>query len=118
MIEQTVFSFDFDNTISRDPKGFLAIMEALEMRGHICYVVTARPSDLYPEDLQFLKDKGYRVFFTELKAKRKYMQDQGIEIDVWVDDSPGAVLHDYKGVSPYTFRDMEKKPNDSTFEGK
>ena len=92
MIEQTVFSFDFDNTISRDPKGFLAIMEALEMRGHICYVVTARPSDLYPEDLQFLKDKGYRVFFTELKAKRKYMRDQGIEIDVWVDDSPGSRL--------------------------
>lgn len=112
MHETTVFSFDFDNTISRDPEGFLAVMELLEKRGHICYVVTARPSDLCPEDLDFLEDKGYKVFFTELKAKRPFMRAQGINIDVWIDDSPGAVLNDYKGVSPYTFRDMENKPND------
>lgn len=107
MHEPTVFAIDFDNTISRDPEGFLAIMHLLEMRGHVCYVVTARPSDLYPEDLNFLKDKGYRVFFTELKAKRKFMEAQGIHIDVWIDDSPGAILNDYKGVSPYTFRDKK-----------
>ena len=118
MHQETVFSFDFDNTISRDPEGFLAIMELLEKRGHTCYVVTARPSDLCPEDLNFLKDKGYKVFFTELKAKKKYMLNQGIEIDVWIDDSPGAVFNDYKGVSPYTFRDMPKVSTDSTFEGK
>lgn len=109
MHQETVFAFDFDNTISRDPEGFLKIMHTLEMRGHVCYVVTARLSTMYPDDLNFLKDKGYRVFFTELKAKRKYMQDQGIEIDVWVDDKPEAVYQDYTGAVPYTYRDMPKE---------
>lgn len=112
MHQETVFAFDFDNTISRDPEGFLKIMEVLELRGHVCYVVTARLSTMYPEDLNFLKDKGYRVFFTELKAKRKFMEAQGIDIDVWVDDKPGAVLFDYKGAVPYTYRDMPQEKTD------
>lgn len=106
-LQPTVYSFDFDNTITRDPVGMLAMMEFLEKRGHTVYVVTARHADVAPEDLDFLRDKGYKVFTTGLRAKRKYMLEQGIEIDVWVDDSPGAVYQDYKGAGKgYTFRDV------------
>lgn len=110
-MQPTVYSFDFDNTITRDPEGSLEMMKFLEKRGHTVYVCTARPSDLFPEDLNFLRELGYKVFCTNLKAKRPYMRSQGIEVDVWIDDSPGSVVNDFprKGAVPYTFRDIEKK---------
>lgn len=110
--QPTVFSFDFDNTITRDPNTFLTMMKFLEQRGHTVYVCTARPPDLFPEDLDFLRDLGYRVFSTNLTAKRQYLREQGIEVDVWIDDSPGSVVNSYpKGaVAPYTFRNMPEVP--------
>lgn len=106
-VQPTVYSFDFDNTITRDPVGTLAVMHMLGQRGHTVYVVTARHWDVCPEDLDFLRDKGYKVFTTGLKAKRKFMGEQGIHVDVWVDDSPEAILKDYKGEGKgYTFRDV------------
>lgn len=109
-VQPTVYSFDFDNTITRDPVGTLKMMKFLEKRGHTVYVCTARHADVHPEDLDFLRELGYKVFTTGLKAKRPYMRAQGIEVDVWIDDSPGSVYQDYKGTDQgYTFRDMEKK---------
>ena len=105
MVNPTVFSFDFDNTISRDPEGFLGVMEFLEKRGHTVYVVTARLKSVHPEDFEFLLKKGYRVFWTEHKGKEAYMKSIGLPIDVFVDDCPDALLNDYHG-QPRTFRDM------------
>lgn len=102
---KTTFAFDFDNTITRDPLGFLVIMRMLKSMGHVVYVVTGRLRTTIPEDLNTLIDSGYRVFFTEHKAKRDYMNDLGFPVDVWVDDSPEAILEDYHGL-PRTFRDM------------
>lgn len=108
-VQPTVYSFDFDNTITRDPVGMLSVMEFLERRGHTVYVVTARHKDVHPEDLDFLRERGYKVFTTNLCAKREYMRTQGIHIDVWVDDSPEAVYTDYKGADKgYTYRDLSE----------
>jgi hypothetical protein len=110
--QPTVFSFDFDNTITRDPVGFLELMKFLEKRGHLVIVCTARPPDLFPEDLDFIRDLGYKVYFSNLTAKRQYLRGLGVEVDVWVDDSPGAVVNSYpKGaIAPYTFRNMPEVP--------
>ena len=106
MLTKTVFSFDFDNTISRDPEGFLGVMELLEKRGHTCYVVTARRPDIHPEDFEFLENKGYKVIKTRHIAKHKYMEEiEGIQVDVWIDDCPDAILNNWHGV-PRTHRDM------------
>lgn len=105
MHKSTLFSFDFDNTISRDPQGFLAVMEMLEKRGHQVIVCTARLREVYPEDLQFLLDKGYKVYWSEHKSKDNYLRSIGIKVDVWVDDCPDAVLNDFDG-EPRTYRTM------------
>lgn len=103
MLKPTVFSFDFDNTISRDPSGFMQIMKLLRDRGHDVYVCTMRMKWLNPEDFDFLIEAGYKVFFTEHKAKDEYMKSQGIQVDVWVDDLPDSIIEDWHGVAR-TFR--------------
>lgn len=106
VINPTVFSFDFDNTISRDPQGFLAVMELLEKRGHTVYVVTARREEVHDEDFDEVRKKGYRVIKTRHISKQKWMEEvEGIHVDVWIDDCPDAVLNNWHG-APRTFREM------------
>jgi hypothetical protein len=106
-MKKTTFAFDFDNTITRDPSGFLAIMGFLKVKGHEVHVVTGRLKEVYPEDLDFLKKAGYNVIFTNHCAKRDWCKEQeGLNIDVWVDDCPEAVYEGYSGL-PRTWRDME-----------
>lgn len=90
-----IVGVDFDETISDNPKAWLGAMEALEKCGYTVVVVTWRPPDYYPEDLQFLVDKGYKVYYTSLQSKHDYMQfEHGINVSIWIDDNPFAILHD------------------------
>lgn len=104
MDKQLTIAFDFDGTISEDPKGFLAVMDFLKVRGHNVIVVTGRMRSTDPEDLNFLMDNEYKVYFTDHKAKRKYMRGLGIDVDIWVDDLPEAMIQDWNG-PPRTFRE-------------
>lgn len=105
LVNKTVFAFDYDNTISRDVDGFVAIMKMLQLRGHEVYVVTARRPDVFPEDFRDI-EKVFKVIKTRHIAKRLYMREiEGIEVDVWVDDCPEAVVDNWCG-EPRTFRDF------------
>lgn len=87
---QKTIGIDFDETISDNPIGWLKAMESLEKTGYRIVVVTWRSPETYPADLQFLVDKGYKVFYTSWKAKRPYMESKGIKIDIVIDDNPWA----------------------------
>lgn len=94
-------AFDFDQTISDHPTLFLNIMETFEKAGFHVVVVTYRMPHAYPEDLDFLVEKGYAVYFTGHKAKHKFMSDKGIIVDLWVDDEPETIVRHWdvmKGV--------------------
>lgn len=105
VVTKTVFSFDFDNTVSRDIDGFINIMDYLQKRGHDVYVVTARRPDIYPEDFKPVEDAGFKVIKTRHIAKRAYMREvEGINVDVWIDDCPEAILQNWDG-EPRTHRD-------------
>ncbi|BDR25888.1 hypothetical protein RVBP17_0690 [Pseudomonas phage sp. 30-3] len=86
---------DYDDTISQDDNGWLSVLLALEHIGYRVVIVTYRNPTCYPEDLQFLIDKGYKVYFTSQHAKRTYMENLGIDIDIWIDDSPESILYNY-----------------------
>lgn len=104
---KTVFSFDYDNTISRDPEGFLRVMEFLRDRGHTVYVVTARLKHIHPEDFQMVLDAGWEVIWTEHKAKQQFMIDRGTPVNVFIDDCPDALVNDWHG-EPRTFREISE----------
>lgn len=88
-----VIAVDFDETISDNEAGWLLVLSLLEKIGYRVVICTYRKPNHHPEDLQFLVDKGYAVFYTAHQAKKEYMAAQGINVAIWVDDNPHAILH-------------------------
>lgn len=97
--EQKVIAVDFDETISDNPIAWLSVMKTLELAGYHVIVVTWRKPDSWPEDLQFLVDKGYAIYYTSLHAKNEYMKKLGIDVHIWIDDNPFAILNDAENIS-------------------
>jgi hypothetical protein len=93
MAEPKVVAFDYDETISDNESAWLQVMLLLERQGYHCIVVTWRTPTTHPEDLKFLVDKGFGVFYTSGQAKQVYMAKQNIRVDIWVDDNPFAILN-------------------------
>lgn len=91
-------SLDFDNTYTRDPETWDEVVKLFRAKGHKVYVVTMRYLDGW-EDIpvtKALKDKVDGIFFTSRKAKKSFMFNEGISIDVWLDDIPYFVDNDAK----------------------
>lgn len=89
-----VVAVDFDDTISDNPEAWLRVMKTLEACGYVVVVCTWRSPTTAPEDLQFLVDKGYKIYYTSFTAKRAFMRKQGIDVAIWVDDDPEAIFND------------------------
>lgn len=86
---------DFDNTISAAPALFLEIMRVMEKHGWQVIVVTYRQPNCFPEDLQFLVDKGYKVYYTGQIGKAGFMKNRGIVPNIWIDDEPETILRNF-----------------------
>jgi len=88
-------SVDFDDTYTRDPILWDEFVGRAMERGHTVYCVTARENT--PINQHEVYDTIGRIigkdncYFTSQLAKAKYMFDQGICIDVWIDDLPSNV---------------------------
>lgn len=91
--EPKVVAFDFDETISDNETAWMQVMMLLEEQGYHCIVVTWRTPTTYPEDLQLLVDRGWKVYYTSGQAKQRFMEQQGIKVSIWIDDNPFAILH-------------------------
>lgn len=94
MADPKIVAVDFDETISDNEAGWLQVLATLERIGYHVVICTWRYPTTAPEDLQFLVDKGYAVFYTSLQCKRDYMAAQGIDVAIWIDDNPYAILND------------------------
>ena len=93
MAEPKVVAFDYDETISDNESAWLQVMLLLERQAYHCIVVTWRTPTTYPEDLKFLVDKGFAVYYTSGQAKQTYMEKQGVKVAIWIDDNPFAILN-------------------------
>ena len=93
-----IISMDFDNTFSLAPEDWLDFMLMMRKRGHEVIVVTGRRENVYPEDFDIFHQYGFKVYKTKWLAKRVYMREvEGIEVDVWIDDCPEAILTNCEG---------------------
>lgn len=93
MKDPKVVAVDFDETISDNEHGWLQVLLLLEKIGYHVIICTWRKPTDYPEDLKFLVDKGFTVYYTSQHAKQDYMKQQGINVAIWIDDNPFAILH-------------------------
>lgn len=71
----------------------------MQRDGHHIYCVTMRDADNVKEAAEVQQALGHLVdgiHFTNRKAKKSFMFDRHISIDVWIDDQPEAVYMDFK----------------------
>jgi acid phosphatase class B len=87
-------ALDYDDTYTRDPEAWNDFISLMQQRGHNVYCVTMRASAEGRAVKEALDNKVDGIFFTARRAKRDFMNARGIQIDVWVDDSPAFVLMD------------------------
>lgn len=86
-------SLDYDDTYTRDPKAWNAFIMIMQASGHKVYLVTWRNVQESNNEIRQLSAILDGVYFTDRKAKAKYMfENHNIIVDVWIDDNPSAIL--------------------------
>jgi hypothetical protein len=87
-----IISLDYDDTFTKDPDAWLEVANTLRAAGHTIYGITMR----YPEETVGMSKKYLdacdKIFFTSRKAKWQYLTERGLDVDVWIDDSPHYIL--------------------------
>lgn len=87
-----IVAVDFDQVISDNNQGWLQILYLFKQIGYNVIVVTYRSPQKDPYELDFLKKAGYEVYFTNNVAKKSYLKEKGINVDIWIDDYPLSIL--------------------------
>ena len=88
-------ALDYDDTYTKDPLLWNWFAKEALDRGHQVYCVSARSErDMDSPKLTIGRVIGpENCFGTNLKPKREYMKsNHGIKIDVWIDDTPDAIV--------------------------
>lgn len=88
---------DYDDTYTCDPSAWNDFIRMMRRGGHKVYIVTWRTES---ESTQLYLNLGNFVdgiYPTSRKAKQSFMFEQGICINVWVDDNPSAILYTMEG---------------------
>lgn len=92
-------AIDFDDTFTADPVLWSDFIRRAETLGHDVVCVTARRNT--QENLNHLNSVFHenmidiKIYFCNLKSKYEEMKDKNLTIDIWIDDSPHAIVHGY-----------------------
>lgn len=89
-------ALDFDDTFTADPELWRKFVLSAEEAGHTVWMVTARRDtadnrDIISKALGNLEDY-VQVIFANLKSKMDHCDSIGLKINIWIDDSPHAVV--------------------------
>lgn len=85
---------DYDETYTRHPEMWDNVIRIMRSFGHKVYLVTWRSESESDEIYRKLGDKLDGIYPTNHKAKEKFMYEQGIRIDVMIDDNPRSWIQD------------------------
>jgi len=97
MTDCLTIAVDFDDTFTADPVLWSKFVQHAKQLGHNPIVVTARRNtaenmDLINEQLSHF-DCHMRIYFSNLGSKVECMEKRGINVDIWIDDAPYALVH-------------------------
>ena len=88
-------AIDYDETISEHETGWLAVIQTMKQVGMRVIVVTFRQPDCDPHELAWIAKHVDAVLFTGQRNKEQFCKENGFHVNVWVDDCPMSVTHDY-----------------------
>ena len=95
-------SLDFDDTYTRDPLLWDNFISSARQQGHQVYVVTMRYKEEGDDVVKYLQENVDMIIFTGRLAKKPYLDNMHIHIDVWIDDNPFAVYNDMSPIPHFT----------------
>lgn len=96
-MKRLTFALDFDDTFTACPELWSDFVQKSKELGHSWYMVTARRNT--EENVEtinaLLDDWGCQmpIVFSNLGSKLDVMRDRGLKVDIWIDDSPHAIVH-------------------------
>lgn len=87
-------ALDFDKTYDKAPKFWDTFIDNCHGNGFEVILATYRhPTedwDPLMDDLQ----KKIPLYFTDGKAKRPFLENLGVTVDIWIDDNPHSIVDD------------------------
>ncbi len=81
-----LISVDYDKTYTADPELFAGFIDAAIARGHEVVCITMRR----PDEAITMPCK---VIYTSRRAKAPFAEENNINVNIWIDDSPNWLLH-------------------------
>src|SRR5688572_571493 len=89
---QTI-NLDYDDTFTTDPIFWRRFAEdALNCGKTILCICARRESVESRKELEFAYPKGVLIYFTGHNPKKKFAEDRGIKVDIWIDNNPSALF--------------------------
>lgn len=95
-MKRLTIAIDYDDTFTADPQLWSTLINLAKVN-HRVVMVTARRdteenNDLINTDLD-LWNCSLQIFFTNLSPKIWFMEKQDIDVDIWIDDNPQALVN-------------------------
>lgn len=83
-----IIALDYDGTYTADPKLWDRFVSDAVKCGHkvICFTMRYKKEPLPPMPCD--------VIYTSRKAKKKFSEELGILVDIWIDDKPAWLFED------------------------
>lgn len=88
------FGIDYDGTYNADPDLFKDIIKLIKSKGHKVVIVTGR-SECTGQEIKNEMINVAPIVFAGDTWKKNAALAMGYEIDVWVDDLPESISHQY-----------------------
>lgn len=90
-----LIALDYDKTYNADKDFFDSFIELAEHAGHEVVIVTVRHRELdwHPDFARLQDGFGIELYFTDGWPKKKFMENEGRVVDIWIDDNPSAIVN-------------------------
>lgn len=85
-------SIDYDETFNVDPILFLKIIDLFRKSGFNVICCTVRSNHEREEGFDILENNGVKCYFTNHVQKNEYLKNEGINVDIWIDDDPASII--------------------------
>lgn len=87
-------ALDYDKTYTLDKEFWQKFIESAQRCGHEVIICTIRHPELdwHPDFKELAVWYDTKTYFTDGWPKKQFMENEGVVIDVWIDDNPKTII--------------------------
>jgi len=94
--KQIIICIDYDGTFTKIPDLLTEFIKSAKKTGHVVICATMRHDneEEAPAVRAAMDHLVDDIIFTGRQAKEKFLMDQNIHVDIWIDDQPFWIYRD------------------------